>query len=664
MESELEYINEGKDSDIFSEEMKLRKDFTVFYEKNINKIINKNLKNFYIQTDKNTTSFLTGSRSWDHQLKKNPIYLTDIEKNSILPGNYDLFLLTNKKENIEKITENICVKLDKIIDELRKIEEINNNYDIMYLFNVENENVNDALGETKRTTTKHKFNIKDIMDKCPNNIKFENEGCVLPPCKSLHIELIFNPLNPQYASKQIFDKKVVLYIEIIYIKNISINKFKAFLLEYKNGFNYLNLRGLYLFSELIIYRNKDYDIDLYRNKILEKLYKSTEVDIKNEYLIMIHVYTELFSDRSDFDYKISKLFKQYIKLYDDDIFNDFTSNIIEVLRPFINTCLLDINDSLKEHDNDNILFITGGDAYRRHIKEIRRTNDIDAKIISRDPEQLVNMIIEKLCDLIVILYKNKHDIFPSNITRNIYKSKIKMRFKSIYDGGQFRLRIINRKDFKLFSIDYRSKIDIKLNNELAHNISHEIPFLDIVLTKGNTVEYKLDKGPFIVPVASAEYIKDDIMNIYKSISENLKSRYIKVRKDKDRLLHIINFIKNNKYLTNNRNTKRKIDDLVQNININITKPQNHKKINLLGTDLDYINISFKNLDLSNKKDTNIILSNTLERHFNDTYYSSLIDPSLKIEYYNLAKSEYLKGIELGMNKIQLKFNDIEEIQMI
>jgi hypothetical protein len=556
---------------------------------------------------------------------------------------YLIFLITNKKENIQSISEHICVSLDKIINDLQKIKEINDNYDIMYLFNTESSTL---------FKTKYKFKINHVKDICPNNIDFHEDGCVLPPCKSSHIELVFNPRpSLKKNTSPIFDEKVVLYIELVYLKEVDLNKLKVLLLKKVDEFNYLNLRGLYLFSELILNRTKEYNIDYYRNNILKKLY--TGIDIKNEYLTLIHTYKQLFSDRSDTDFKMSKLLKTYISLYDDDILNDYNSNIIELLRPYINTALINIKDSLNE---DEILFITGGDAYRRYITDITRTNDIDCKLISPNPDNRLYLILEKLSDLITILYTNKNSIFPKNIQRTIYNSNIKLVFKSVYESGQFRIRIINKDDFKIISIDYRCKIDININDQnILESISHEIPFIDIVLTS-KMVDFKNDiNKSSTIPVASADYLKGDIINIYDNISENLKLRYIKSSKDKTRLENIISFIEKSRELTNNRNIKRKIDDLLLNL-LNSDKSQGnikHKKINIdnnLSDTLSKLNINDKPI---------IYFPQFLEKHFSNDYYKSLLNTTLKNKYFNLIKSKYTEHKD--EYKIQLNFSDIQEL---
>jgi hypothetical protein len=685
---------------IFKEGIERREKFHKFFKKNIEKVVTSYLPDTLYKIEKTTPSvtFVAGSRAWDqyfkNECKENLVLeeLSPLEKNSILPGNYDVFCICTDSTKIDNIYKEICICFDKIISKLNDVKELSSTYSLTYISNAGKE----VDEKNKQKISNHKFYAEHLEKYCPIETNFSEEGCVFPACKAMHLELTFDPIKKTKKTKEeSFDEKVLLYFEVIYIpdKNTIYTVNKELITPCVSDIKYLNLTGLYLFAELILKRSKEYDVDLYRKHIMEKIIGRYDIDPEKMYLKVIKLYKQLFSSRQDFKLKMGILLKNFIELKDNDFFNSLGSEVTETFRPFINTFVTHFDDTL-HYKTHNYIFITGGDAYRRYIPDIKRTNDIDTKVIystSKEKEKLVERISLLMTELIAVLYKNKTVILKNLESHNNLSSDnitLKIHFRPIYtsqeddQAGQFRLRFIEKDGLTLFSIDYRSKINIYLKIgelEVDTVLNHDIPIVDLVLSKSNmdfSFAVEMSNG---VPVASSNYLKKDLTDIYKEINQNLKLRFHKSSKDRQRFISLVNYLKRAKELlesSRDRKLKRRIDDYLSDFDIQEDykkrKEEDEEMTDSLVSednfmDIDTIEGSNVVIDIANFKNYPLLAKNTLDvRYFENHYERSLRhDSDIVKKYSDLLLKRIKDNDKLPENekeeKLQLSFNDIHKI---
>jgi hypothetical protein len=697
-----ELLKSSNEEIIFKDGIDAREKFHKFYNKNIDKIILENLPST-LKTIENTTpsvAFVAGSRAWEYNFNnKCQEYLdikelSSLEQNSILPGNYDIFCVCTDKNKIDDIYKQICICFDNIMSQLNENKEISSIYSLTYVSNVGKE----VTTKNKQKIPSHKFYATHLEKYCPLNTEFLKDGCVFPECKAMHLELTFDPINKKSKKKRedSFDEKVVLYFEVIYIPEPDtiqiINKELVFQCE--SSMKYLNLTGLYLFAELILKRSKEYDVDLYRKRILEKVLVRYNIDPERMYLKIIKLYKQLFTSREDYKFKLGILLKNLIELYDNDLITSFSSNIIEAIRPYINTFVLSLDSSFGVKQKAYI-FIKGGDAYRRYLDDIKRTNDIDTMVIYKnenDKPYLINTIAHKLSELTAILYKNKSSIFRYLESDIIHLGKdnivFDVQFNPVYnikdDGndksaGQFRLRYIDKDNLTLFSIDYRTKIYVYLNVgdlNIKTVLNYDIPILDLVLANSG-IKYsfavQLSHG---LPVASSQYLQEDLKDMYKEIDEGVKLRFHKKSsKDRSRFISLVNYLKKAKGLlesSRDLKLKRKIEDMLDDMTIS----KRRKDYNdIIMKDVIYehdfmdidLNKNVEIIDISNFKNFPIIFKNTLDKHFDIiSYKKGILKHQNTINSYadmllNKIHENDTRPIDEKQEKLQLSFNDISDV---
>ena len=698
------FLEENNEEVIFQEGIESRDKFHKFYKKTLEDVVVTNLKQSLskIEDKTSSTTFIAGSRAWNHYMKnecKDDIYipqLSPLETNSILPGNYDIFCVCTDKRQIDDIYKEICICFDKIIEKLYDNSELSSTYALTYISNVGK----DINIKNKQKISSHKFYTKHLEQYCPLNTDFSNEGCVFPACKAMHLELTFDPSNKKGKRlNKDYDEKVILYFEVIYIPSkdsISIINEQLVSSCKNEQLKFLNLTGLYLFNELIIQRSKEYDVDYYRKKILEKILTHSKVDTIHMYIKLITLYKKLFNTSVDYAFKLSVLLKHFIELCSPDLLTKLSSNITELLRPFINTFVYDTNMQLS-NKSENYIFITGGDAYRRYIDDIKRTNDIDTKVIykkSDDKAHLIEFLTNQLSDLVAVLYTNKNYVFSGLKQDTIHLGKedmiIDVKFKAVYSvkddeehsAGQFRLRFIDKEDLTLFSIDYRVKLYVFISvGDLIINttINHDIPILDLVLSQSDlekTFTVKYSNG---LPVASSQYLQRDLRNIYTEVNKNLKLRFHKSAKDKQRFTSLIKYLKKtNELLSQSGNVrlKRRIEDVIPEYVIeDISKKRKDEdtimKDVLKDKDVDDMDLDLTDdnvmIDIHNFTNYKKIFENTLDVIFVPGLYGkSLVKYQPRIKRYaelllnKIKKNESLDP-SVRAEKLQLSFNDILDI---
>lgn len=687
------FLDESNEEVIFKEGIDAREKFYSFYKMNMKNIISNNLSKSLELIEKKTTSttFIAGSRAWNHYIKNecndNIIpELSLLESNSILPGNYDVFCVCTNKNQIDNIYKEICICFDKIIEEINNNKSVASSYSLTYISNAGKE-VNKT---NKQKITSHKFYTKHLEKYCPIDTEFSNDGCVFPECKAMHLELTYDPYdNTVKKLTDDFNGKVLLYFEVIYIPDEEaidiINN--QLLSQCSNNLKYVNLTGLYLFNELILNRNKEYDVDLNRKRILDKILVKGNIDPLNMYIKILGLYKKLFFSRSDYNLKLSLLLKNFIDICDKDVMPGFTSYVTEICRPYINTFVSELEDQL--YKNNSYIFITGGDAYRRYIDDIKKTNDLDTKVFYKhkeDKDKLIKLLTFRLSELIAVMYHNKKRMFKKTfdiIHLGSDNVMVDIKFKPLYfkdddeqSAGQFRLRFIDKDDFTLFSIDYRTKININIkagNLIINTNINNDIPILDLVLAQSNLEQQFVVQYSNRLPVASTRYLQKDLRDIYTEVNKNLLLRFHKSSKDKKRFISLINYLKKAKELLNysSRGIKRKIEDVIPDYIMEETVKKYKEDIimeNKYNDDDDDDMDSFKNIqniDISNFEHYPKIFIETLDvRFIPDIYIDSLIKHKKSIKDYAnklLTKIEENNKLEIKEEKLQLSFDDIYDV---
>lgn len=704
-----ELLKTSNEEIVFQEGIERREKFNKFFKKNIDKTILKFLPKTLLQIEKDTPSvtFVAGSRAWDqyfkNECKENLVLeeLSPLEKNSILPGNYDVFCVCTDLTQIDDIYKNICICFDDIISSLNDIKDLASTYSLTYVSNVGKE----VDEKNKQKIPNHKFYAEHLEKYCPIQTNFSDEGCVFPACKAMHLELTYDPIKKSKTSKKTkddsFNEKVLLYFEVIYLpdKNTVNIINKELLSSCVSNMKYLNLTGLYLFAELILKRSKEYDVDLYRKRILEKIGGRYDIDPEKMYLKVIKLYKQIFSSRQDFKLKIGVLLKNFIELRDNDFFNRIGADITESFRPFINTFVNHFDNTMHFKTN-NYIFVTGGDAYRRYIPDIQRTNDIDTKVIyskSEEKEELIKKISIYVSELIAVLYKNKtyilknleshNDLSSNNITLKIHFRPVYASQDDVQSAGQFRLRFIEKDSLTLFSIDYRSKINIYLKVgelEVDTVLNHDIPILDLVLSKSNltySFAVMMSNG---LPVASSQYLQKDLTDIYKEINQNLKLRFHKSSKDRQRFTSLVNYLKKAKELLESSRDiklKRKIEDYLSDFDISDTdykkrkeneRDQDEEMTDSIFSENDFMDIDMIEgsnvvIDIANFKNYPLLAKKTLDvRYFESHYEKSLRrDADIVNKYSNLIlkRMEYNKKLteDEREEKLQLSFDEIHKL---
>lgn len=700
-----ELLKTSNEEIIFKDGIEIRDKFHKFYNKNIEKVILKYLPDTLSDIEKSNSSvtFVAGSRAWEQYFSKQCQdnltleELSPLENNSILPGNYDIFCICTDKTQIDDIYKKFCICIDKIMEKLNDNKNISSTYSLTYVSNVGKE-VNE---ENKQKIPSHKFYAKHLEKYCPIDTGFSDEGCVFPACKAMHLELTFDPVNTKTrkTKESSFNEKVILYFEVIYLEESTaldiINK--DLISQCVTDMKYLNLTGLYLFAELILKRSKEYDVDLYRKRILEKLLVRYHIDPEKIYLKIIKLYKLLFTSRTDYKLKLGVLLKNFLELKTPDIINQFSANITEAFRPFINSFVIQVDNILADKSTSYI-FITGGDAYRRYLDEIKRTNDIDTKVIynkTKDKPVLIDSLTYHLSELIAALYKNKVSILKHlEHTQDLSEDnmKLQVQFKPIYskeDGqtstGQFRLRFIEKDNLTLFSIDYRSKINIKLSvGELNIDITlnHDLPILDLVLSKSDmkySFAVEISNG---LPVASSKYLQKDLRDIYAEINQNLKLRFHKSSKDRQRFISLVNYLKKAKELLEshrNLELKRKIEDLLSDMSdeditykkrkeeeedIDIDMEDSITESDLMDVDTEGRHFT---IDISNFNNYPVITNQTLDRRFFYEHYRHSFKKEKGIIFnyatklINMIKSNEKLPEDEKEEKLQLSFDEIQEL---
>ncbi len=644
-------------NEIFKDEMKKRSDFVEFFDNNINPTVLKNIDLLQKKVkENNSIGFIAGSRAWKYNLQQEPeLYdlLSPIQKNSVLAGNYDLFIACPNEKDLNNILEQVCICIDSIMYTLNNSEsnpDFQSNYELQYLSNV----------EPDEKKLKYPFYVKTLNKNCGLMSPLQTIGCISSLCKSMHLEITYKPLRGLIdPDKENIKEKVILYVECFLTTRNGIEVIQENILSE----SFLNWKGLFLFSEMIVKREKEYDIDSYRKEILDLYFQTREKQItkKDYFNSILYIYHEVFKNESpNFQSTMENLYKNYISLVYPDLVTSINGELIEKFRLFINSFVYKLDHLEVINNRTTSLFITGGDAYRRYLKDTKLTNDIDIKIFyTKHKQKILNSVIENICGLVVILYIYKSQILNelNNISLNETND---LTLQTLFDSGQFRIRYIRRETFTLISLDYKYRILLRSNVKLYYTL----PIIDVVIQQNDHViskkEYmiKYDNG---IPIASPYYLKDDIYNIYNEISDNLKMRIPKSQKDIKRFKELVKYLDDNKKtleLEPSKGIKRKMENFLDKVEIFI---DSNKKIMKDKEDDDYLiddeeeRLNKQFLQLLNDND-----NSHLSRRFTSFVFDGLFSKNKDLI------NKYIQAFEKEFNnnkytREKLDFNKIVEI---
>jgi hypothetical protein len=422
--------------------------------------------------------------------------------------------------------------------------------------------------------------------------------CTISPCKSVMLTMtkLSNSRTRSSASPPAttFEDKLLVYIEIGFIKDLRIQYMRDNLIMPIDSVNYLNGYGLIMFSMLIDQsrvKEKGLDVDLYRDNLIKcylKSHKTHAVFIDK----IIQIYRGSFPLNIPFyQENLSKLYIDNILRHHKELTNSptdlkeqITLVVIEALRPMINTCILLIQQVLnaKPHKSkyDAYIVMVGGDAMRRYEPNITITNDIDTKIYynGTNSKQFLELILSctilctKLLEYTTVYDVQKSYSYKPSAKNIMYNSSTNaaslnknytVSWRSIKtSNGEdldenalnskgnnlFRPRFIEESDsfpVNLFSIDMCVPIEVNIENQ-TYTSKLTIPVLDIVVQKRTKTQTEREDITFMelnlppinkvstkFPNASLSFLIKDLEKTY-SIEDTACARFVNLKNEKDK----------------------------------------------------------------------------------------------------------------------------------
>jgi hypothetical protein len=462
-------------------------------------IFNNNIAliNYTIETEvgrNNYNYFISGSKAWYNIFKDLYDYnvLSDYEKSAIHNSTCNISYYI-KTDNIDYLT-----------DILRGFEyELNTIYNI--ILEIDDKIIFDKKNKIKYDIRTFNFKLKQDDD----------------------IENIIISIEINYTNKDIFDNIILNLDKITNNTNFIATS------ESRDPLKYLNVYGLYIHNERTKHYSKSrYNIFKIREFIYEKYILIQEYKIDTLRKIEL-LYMDIFDHVKSsilFDENILSNIQKKIILSNDTIstfINNKEIEIIEILRPYINQTIVNINNEIHKKKIDTGIFIAGGDAIRRYGNGLSVTKDIDAKIyltycenneninkykgkiekaqeaqieneddeddkknkikkyknkinaiidlkIKNDKEAIIEIIFNNIISLISFLILEKQKLFTNkNISNTVDEGSINYNVDfSYYDDEytNFRFRKLKQPNFpvELFSGDYQTKI-IYTKKNLSNN---------------------------------------------------------------------------------------------------------------------------------------------------------------------------------------------------
>jgi hypothetical protein len=432
---------------------------------------------------------------------------------------------------------------------------------------------------------KHKKNLKNKQKK----------GGEPDDDKTNFIKIKLFTFSFNYFNKIINPGMTIIETELEEKETILFDNFdKLLAIKEENKEQYFGLEGLYILNKIMqqkifIQRNRynpykirSFIFDKYifseydpqSVKKIEKMWYITDLfekTFKKQNIVKEFVYDNMKKDILDLDQNLNE-FKEMIE-----------SNVIEVLRPYINKTILNINDQLstmefnmvdadkseteKSRGDDKLtgVFILGGDALRRYKYDATQTKDIDAKIYIpmkipysdndrvnvdsgyQNEEKIFRCITTNLIKLLTYLENNKKTLFEG-------LQKPEIIHKEILGGGDDNKVIIDvsfitedpkmvnfkfRKSGKpyfpadLYSIDYKCIFKLTLKDKVI-NVPLNIAFIDIVVKQEGRRMYN-NFSVFAennLPLAKLEFLLSDLLHTYNENDLSLL-RFFAGKSDKD-----------------------------------------------------------------------------------------------------------------------------------
>jgi len=358
---------------------------------------------------------------------------------------------------------------------------------------------------------------------------------------------------------------------------------------------YFGLEGLYILNKIMqqkIYIPRDrYNPYKIRNYIFEK-YIFSEYDPRGiDKIEKMWYITELFEKTfkklditKEFVYNNMK--RDVLELHQElsDFKETIENNVIEILRPYINKTIFNINDELskmefymidadrteteKSRGEEKLtgIFILGGDALRRYKYNASKTKDIDAKIYIpikipysnndrenidsgyHNEEKIFRCITSNLIKLLSYLENNKKVLFeglqkPETAHKEISAGRgddnnVIIDVDFITEDPNlvnFKFRKSGKPYFPadLYSIDYKCLFKITLREKVI-TIPIEIAFIDIVVKQeGRKIYNKFSVfAENKLPLARLEFLLSDLLNTYNENDLSLL-RFFAGKSDKD-----------------------------------------------------------------------------------------------------------------------------------
>ena len=348
---------------------------------------------------------------------------------------------------------------------------------------------------------------------------------------------------------------------------------------------YFGLEGLYILNKIMdnrdyIERNR-YNPYKIRNFIFKKFILSEKysnpIEKVEQIWYIIDIFEKTFKKQNiikEFVYNNMKIDILEVHPELKKIKEIIETGVIEILRPYINKTIIDINDELNtkiKFDIDKTedeklpgIFILGGDALNRYQFNATKTNDIDSKIYipvkipysKNDPlniesglkneKTIFRCITKHLIKLLTYLENNKITLFEILKTSELSHTEILIdrEDKIIVDVNfitedpnmvNFKFRKSGKPNFPvdLYSIDYKCEFKITLREKIMI-IPINISFIDIVVKQeGNNYYNRFSVfANNNLPIAKLEFLLSDLLNTYNENDLSLL-RFFSGKTDKD-----------------------------------------------------------------------------------------------------------------------------------
>ena len=490
-----------------------------------------------LYSNNNMTSWIGGSRSWEHWKNRNDINVRPEDEMAFHTANFDIFTMVNDIDVAKKLICSYFTRLVKLFKDLYITEKGNESIYFMGKYK--------AAIQYSDTLSLPVENLQKILFDKENTWNFNN-------CREHEIAdpSTMNSL-PSFTGYEIWlnlnDKQNFIYCTILYCPGVNLTDFAETYISPPNSENdltYLNENGLYLTYNMMskIERNersidKGLAVDNIRVKYLRPNVKN------NAPLLYDHLFKGTYSSNNF--YKSWTLFDMWKDTLPKESFDSVTTYFKDVerwataiFRSSLNSILVLINMYLNTHVPNAYAFILGGDAMRRYVYTISPSNDIDLKIYCPD-EQAVDYVqwLVKYVISVSVEYFNIHirDLIPTSTLHGVEG----LELSTIVPGkSQFRpryIKAIGSRLLHLHSIDYRYftsfvyrgyplesymslailDITIEVNPSPGYIQSINKP-IDIVSIDNTAVLNENILKDHTIDVASLEWLTSDLSSYYSN----------------------------------------------------------------------------------------------------------------------------------------------------